>query len=141
VSRWRLTGTLVALLFIAGAAVATEHDFRTVVVLHVIKREALFFSSRTGRWTAVRLDSGEGVVKTGADGAVAVVLTSRRAIGFSALLGQVDEIAVILQEEGLEAFLVSGEVASVLTRRRALGFSAQAGRWAQIERFQPGASP
>ena len=97
-SRWRLPGTLVALLF----------------------------SGRTGTWTAVRLDSGERVVKTGADGAVAVVLTSRRALGFSALLGQVDEVSVP-EEEGLEAFQISGEVASVLTRRRALGFSAQAG--------------
>jgi hypothetical protein len=129
-----------ALLLIAGTAVAAEHDFRAIVLLHVIKREALFFSGRTGTWTAVRLDSGEQVVRSGADGAVAVVLTSRRAIGFSALLGRVDEVPVP-QEEGLEAFRVSGEVASVLTRRRALGFSAQAGRWAEVERFQLGAGP
>ncbi|MBI3003486.1 MAG: hypothetical protein HYY54_07715, partial [candidate division NC10 bacterium] len=64
----------------------------------------------------------------------------RRAIGFSALLAQVDEISVP-QEEGLEAFQIAGEVASVLTRRRALGFSARAGRWAAVERFQLGATP
>ncbi len=136
----RLTGALLVLLLAAGATGAAEQDLRTLVLLHVIKREALFFSGRTGTWTAVRLDSGERVVKTGADGAVAVVLTSRRAIGFSALLGQVDEI-VVPEEEGLDAFQVSGEVASVLTRRRALGFSAQAGRWAEVQRFQLGAGP
>ena len=79
-------------------------------------------------------------MKTGADGAVAVVLTSRRAIGFSALLGQADEVPVP-EEEGLEAFQISGEVASVLTRRRAFGFSARAGRWAEVQRFQLGATP
>ena len=138
--RRRLMGFLAGLLLVAGAAAAAEHDLRTLVLLHVIRREALFFSGPTGTWTAVRLDSGEQVVRSGADGAVAVVLTSRRAIGFSALLGRVDEVPVP-QEEGLEAFRVSGEVASVLTRRRALGFSAQAGRWAEFERFQLGASP
>ena len=139
-TRRRVTVSVAALVLVGGAAVAAEHDLRTLVLLHVIRREALFFSGRTGSWTAVRLDSGEQVVKTGADGAVAVVLTSRRAIGFSALLGQVDEVPVP-EEEGLEAFRVSGEVASVLTRRRALGFSAQAGRWAEVQRFQLGATP
>lgn len=131
---------LAALLLLVDLAPAAEQDLRTIVLLHVIKREALFFSGQTGTWTAVRLDSGEQVLRSGADGAVAVVLTSRRAIGFSALLGQVDEIS-LPQEEGLEAFRVSGEVATVLTRRRALGFSARGGRWAVVERFQLGATP
>ncbi len=139
-TRLRLSLPLAALLFVAGAAAAAEDDLRTLVLMHVIRREALFFSGRTGSWTAVRLDSGEQVVRTAADGAVAVVLTSRRAIGYSALLGQVDEVPVP-EEEGLEAFRVSGEVASVLTRRRALGFSARAGRWAEVQRFQLGATP
>lgn len=139
-TRLSLPAVLAALLLLAAIAPAAEHDLRTLVLLHVIRREALFFSGQTGTWTAVRLDSGEQILKSGADGAVAVVLTSRRAIGFSALLGNVDEVSVP-QEEGLEAFRVSGEVASVLTRRRALGFSAQAGRWAAVERFQLGATP
>lgn len=139
-NRQRLALTLAALPLLAGLAGAAEPDLRTLVLLHVIRREALFFSGQTGTWTAVRLDSGEQVLKSAADGAVAVVLTSRRAIGFSALLGQVDEISVP-QEEGLEAFQLAGEVASVLTRRRGLGFSARAGRWAVVERFQLGAAP
>lgn len=139
-TRQRLALTLAALPLLASLAPAAEPDLRTLVLMHVIRREALFFSGHTGTWTAVRLDSGEQVLKSAADGAVAVVLTSRRAIGFSALLGQVDEISVP-QEEGLEAFQIAGEVASVLTRRRALGFSARAGRWAPVERFQLGATP
>ena len=105
--------------------------------LYVIPREILFYSAQAGQWASVRLDPGERIFHRGADGNVAAVVTSKRAIGFSAALNTVHEIG-LPEEETLEAFKVDGNAATVLTRRRAIGFSAQMGKWTAIERFQLG---
>jgi|GEM_PF-744887 len=107
------------------------------VALHIIPREVLFFSAATGMWTSVRLDAGERVLQRGAGTNVAAVITNQRAIGFSALQNVTHEIR-LPDDETLETFKVEGNVATALTRRRALGFSAATGKWADIERFQPG---
>jgi hypothetical protein len=107
------------------------------VGLQVIPREILFYSAPAGVWTPVRLDAGERILQRGADGNVAAVVTNQRAIGFSAPLNVTHEVRV-LEDETLEAFTVEGNVATLLTKRRALGFSAASGRWADIQRFQPG---
>jgi len=107
------------------------------VALFVIPREALFFSVQGGTWTSVRLGAGERILERGADGNVAAVLTSERAIGFSALLNTTHEIRVTT-DEAPDQFKVEGNVASFLTKLRALGFSAETGKWAEVQRFQPG---
>ena len=100
-------------------------------------REILFFSAPSGEWTAVRLDAGERILQRGADGNVAAVVTSERAIGFSASLNVTHELGVT-EDEGLEAFKVEGNVATFLTRRRVFAFSAFTGKWSAIDRFQLG---
>lgn len=107
------------------------------VALHVVSREVLFFSAQAGVWTSVRLDAGERILQRGADTNVAAVITNQRAIGFSAVLNLTHEIRQP-DDETLESFKVEGNVATALTRRRALGFSAATGKWADVERFQPG---
>jgi hypothetical protein len=68
---------------------------------------------------------------------VAAVVTSQRAIGFSAALNIAQEVR-LPEEETLEAFKVEGNMANFVTRRRVYGFSAFTGRWAIIDRFQLG---
>ena len=117
-------------------AIAADETLRNVA-LYVMPREILFFSVRGGVWTSVRLDAGERILQRGADGNVAAVLTSLRAIAFSATLNATHEIRVT-DDETLENFKVEGNVVAMLTKRRAIGFSADTGRWADIERFQLG---
>jgi hypothetical protein len=107
------------------------------VALHIAPREVLFFTAQAGVWTSVRLDAGERILQRGADTNVAAVITNQRAIGFSAVLNLTHEIR-LPDDETLESFKVEGNVATALTRRRALGFSALTGKWADIDRFQPG---
>jgi hypothetical protein len=131
---------LIALLLEAEAALPQDlpvSDSLNAVALHVIPRELLFFSAVTGRWTSVRLDPGEHILQRGAHGSVAAVVTSQRAIGFSATLDSTHEISVSV-EEGVDNFKLEGYSATFLTRRRAFGFSAITGRWVEIPRFQLG---
>lgn len=107
------------------------------VALYVIAREVLFFSAQAGVWTSARLDAGERILQRAADGNTAAVLTSSRAIGFSAMLNATHETAVT-EDESLEVFKVEGNVATLLTRRRAIGFSAVTGKWTDLQRFQLG---
>jgi hypothetical protein len=130
----------VLILAIPGAgfirpAIAADETLRNVA-LYVIPREILFFSVQGGVWTSVRLDAGERILQRGADGNVAAVVTSLRAIGFSAVLNATHEIRVT-GDETLDQFKVEGNVATLLTSRRAIGFSADTGKWADIQRFQP----
>ena len=137
----RRTAQSVLILVILGGAcihpaIAADETLRNVA-LYVIPREILFFSVQGGVWTSVRLDAGERILQREADGNVAAVLTSQRAIGFSAVLNATHEIRVT-EDETLENFKVEGNVATLLTKRRAIGFSADTGKWADIQRFQPG---
>jgi hypothetical protein len=82
----------VLILAILGAAfihpaIAADETLRNVA-LYVVSREILFFSVPAGVWTSVRLDAGERILQRGADGNVAAVVTSLRAIGFSADTGK-----------------------------------------------------
>ena len=120
-----------------GRLNAKRNETLRNVALYVMPREILFFSVRGGVWTSVRLDAGERILQRGADGNVAAVLTSLRAIAFSATLNATHEIRVT-DDETLENFKVEGNVVAMLTKRRAIGFSADTGRWADIERFQLG---
>jgi hypothetical protein len=121
----------------SGPSPASAEEVPNNVALHVIPREVLFYSAQAGAWTSIRLDAGERVLQRGADTNVAAVITNQRAIGFSAVLSLTHEIR-LPEDETLEAFKVEGNVATVLTRRRALGYSAATGKWADVERFQPG---
>jgi hypothetical protein len=116
---------------------ALAQELPNNVALHIAPREVLFFSAQAGVWTSVRLDAGERILQRGADTNVAAVITNQRAIGFSAMLNLIHEIR-LPDDETLESFKVQGNVATALTRRRALGFSAVTGKWADVERFQPG---
>jgi hypothetical protein len=131
--------TLSTAIFLAflGPPSALADGVPNNVALHLIPREVLFYSAQAGVWTSVRLDAGERILQRGADTNVASVITNQRAIGFSALLNLTHEIR-LPDDETLETFKVEGNVATALTRRRALGFSAVTGKWAEIERFQPG---
>jgi hypothetical protein len=136
----RIARSLLILVILGGAsirpALAADETLRNVA-LYVIPREILFFSVQGGVWTSVRLDAGERILQRGADGNVAAILTSLRAIGFSAVLNVTHEISVT-DDETLENFKVEGNVVTLLTKRRAIGFSADTGKWADIQRFQPG---
>jgi hypothetical protein len=136
----RIARCVLILAILAGAfippAIAAGETPRDVA-LYVVSREILFFSAQAGVWTSVRLDAGERILQRGADGNVAAVLTSQRAIGFSAVLNAAHEIRVT-EDETLENFKVEGNLATLLTQRRAIGFSADTGKWANVERFQPG---
>jgi hypothetical protein len=136
----RIARSFLILVILGGAsirpALAADETLRNVA-LYVIPREILFFSVQGGVWTSVRLDAGERILQQGADGNVAAVLTSMRAIGFSAVLNVTHEIRVT-DDETLENFKAEGNVVTLLTKRRAIGFSADTGRWAGIDRFQPG---
>lgn len=116
---------------------APRAEGETDVLLHVIRREVLFFSGRSGTWTSVPLGSGEQVLQQKAGRTVAVVVTNERAIAFSAPLAAVDQV-VLPRDERVVAFTVEGHVASVLTGRRAYGFSSRFGRWTVQERLQLG---
>lgn len=111
--------------------------FPTNIGLFVVPREVLFYSAQAGAWTSIKLDAGERIFRRSADGNVAAVVTSIRAIGFSAPLNITDEIRVP-DDENVESFQVAGDIVTVLTKRRALGFSAMVGRWTPIDRFLPG---
>jgi hypothetical protein len=121
---------------VIAADIAADETLRNVA-LYVIPREILFFSAQGGSWISVRLDAGERILQQGMDGNVAAVITSVRVIRFSALLNITHEIRVT-DDETLEKFKIEGNVATLLTKRRAIGFSANTGKWADIERFQPG---
>ncbi|HSB82562.1 MAG TPA: hypothetical protein VLM91_27620 [Candidatus Methylomirabilis sp.] len=112
----------------------TNLSYSTSIGLFVVPREILFYSAQAGAWTSIKLDAGERVLRRASDGNVAAVVTSVRAIGFSAPLNVTDEIRVP-DDETLEAFQAAGDVVTVLTRRRALGFSAVVGKWTIIDRF------
>jgi hypothetical protein len=135
IARWILILAILEGAFI-HPAVAADETLRNVA-LYVIPREILFFSVQGGVWTSVRLDAGERILQRGADGNVAAVVTSLRAIGFSAVLNATHQIRVT-EDETLDQFKVEGNVATLLTKRRAIGFSADTGKWADIQRFQPG---
>ena len=120
-----------------GASLSMGAEGETDVLLHVIRREVLFFSGESGRWISVPLGSGEQVLQQKAGRTVAVVVTNERAIAFSALLTAVDQVA-LPRDERVVAFTVEGHVASVLTGRRAYGFSSRFGRWTVQERLQLG---
>lgn len=108
------------------------------VMLHVVTREALFFSAQSGTWTSVRLEAGERVLNQGTGDNVAVVVTDLRAVGFSSLLSVAADIPIRASgEDTVEAVVTSGNAASLLTRRHVYGFSAFTGRWAAQDRFQP----
>jgi hypothetical protein len=136
----RIARSVLILVILVGAytcpAIAADETLRNVA-LYVIPREILFFSVQGGVWTSVRMSPGERILQRGADGNVAAVVTSERAIGFSAVLNATHEIR-ITEDETLENFKVEGNVVTVLTKRRAIGFSADTGKWADIDRFQPG---
>ena len=112
-------------------------DGETDVILHVIRREVLFFSGESGTWTSVPLRSGEQVLRQRAGSTVAVVVTNERAIAFSARLSTMDQVA-LPRDEAVVSFTVEGHVGSVLTERRSYGFSSRVGRWTVQERFQLG---
>ena len=95
------------------------------------------FSAPFGVWTSIRLDAGERILQRGADGNVAVVVTSSRAVGFSGTLNTVDELR-LPQDETVEQFRVGGNLGTILTRQRVLGFSALTGRWQAMDRFYLG---
>ncbi|HWT82550.1 MAG TPA: hypothetical protein VN648_27510 [Candidatus Methylomirabilis sp.] len=137
---WQIARTVLILVLLGGSyattAIAAEETLRNVA-LYVIPREILFFSVQGGVWTSIRLSSGERLLQSGADGNVAAVVTSERAIGFSAVLNATHEIRVT-DDETLENFKVEGNVVTLLTKRRAIGFSADTGKWADVDRFQPG---
>lgn len=108
------------------------------VILHVVNREAVFFSAQSGTWTSVRLEAGERVLHRGTGDNVAVIVTDLRAVGFSSSLSVAVEVPIRAGgEDTVEAVVAAGNAASVLTRRHAYGFSAVTGRWAAQERFQP----
>ena len=108
------------------------------VILHLVAREALFFSAYSGVWISVRLELGERVLRRKASSNVALVVTNKRAVGFSGVLSNVAEVSLnIGSETDVEAVETEGNVASVLTNRKAYGFSAFTGRWAETDRFQP----
>lgn len=108
------------------------------VILHVVTREALFFSAQSGTWTSVRLEAGERVLQRGTGDNVALIVTDLRAVGFSSLLSVAVEMPIRAGgEDTVEAVVAVGNAASVLTRRHVYGFSAITGRWAAQERFQP----
>lgn len=128
-----------ASLAMAGGAGAAEAPRPEVnVILHVVPREVLFFSARSGTWTSVRLEAGERVLKQATGDNVALVVTDLRAVAFSSLLSVAAEIPIRAGgEDTVEAVVATGNAASVLSRRHAYGFSAFTGRWAAAERFQP----
>ncbi len=134
-----LPPVLAAALFLGcfGPTPAQAEGVPNNVALHIAPREILIFSAQGGVWISVRLDAGERILQRGADTNVAAVITNQRAVGFSALLNITHEIR-LPDDETLESFKVEGNVATALTRRRALGFSAATGKWADVERFQPG---
>ena len=123
----------------AGPARAAEgYRAEPNVILHVVAREALFFSAHSGTWTAVRLEAGERVAHRGTGENVALVVTDLRAVAFSGLLSLAAEVSIRAgSEDAVEAVVTVGNAASVLTRRHVYGFSAITGRWAVSERFQP----
>ena len=121
---------------VSPSAHSAEELLRNVGLV-VVPREILFYSADAGQWVSIRLDAGERILQRGADGNVAVVVTSQRAIGFSAPFAVAQEFALV-EEETLEAFKVEGNMATVVTRRRAYGFSALTGKWSAIDRFQLG---
>lgn len=131
----------VAPVFPVAAAESAEGgpilSFPSNIGLFVVPREILLYSAQAGAWTSIKLDAGERILRRGSDGNVAAVVTSLRAIGFSAPLNVADEIRVP-DDENLEAFQVAGDIVTVLTRRRALGFSAIVGKWTPIDRNLPG---
>ena len=43
---------------VRGAAAAEAPPLERNVILHVVPREALFFSAQSGVWTSVRLEAG-----------------------------------------------------------------------------------
>ena len=116
---------------------AQTAEIQSNVGLHLSFREILFFSAPMGQWIPVRLDPGEQVLQRGADGNVAAVVTSIRAIGFSGLLGETDEVR-LTDEDTLETLRVEGNIATLLTKRRALGFSAFTAKWVGVDRAFPG---
>ena len=135
-------GLAVAVCWLAGAkgpAQAAEgYRPEPNVILHVVAREALFFSAHSGTWTAVRLEAGERVLHRGTGENVALVVTDLRAVAFSGILSVAAEIPIRAgSEDTVEAVVTVGNAASVLTRRHVYGFSAITGRWAVTERFQP----
>ncbi len=136
----RIARSVLTLVILGGVfihpAMAADETLRNVA-LYVIPREILFFGVQGGVWTSVRLDAGERILQRGADGNVAAVVTSQRAIGFSAVLNATHEIRVT-DDETLENFKVEGNVVTMLTKRRAIGFSADTGKWADIDRYLPG---
>lgn len=137
---WRCT---CCFFFLAGLTVVVSPSAHSAeellrnVGLVLVPREILFYSADAGQWVSIRLDAGERVLQRGADGNVAVVVTSQRAIGFSAPFAVAQEFTLV-EEETLEAFKVEGNMATVVTRRRAYGFSALTGKWSAIDRFQLG---
>jgi len=133
---WKVACTVLILL-ILGEATAIADEMLRNVELYVVPREILFFSAQGGVWTSLRLSAGERILQRGADGNVAAVVTSERAIGFSALLNATHEIR-LTDDETLENFKAEGNVVTLLTKRRAIGFSADTGKWADVDRFQPG---
>jgi hypothetical protein len=132
-----LATTLVLAVSAVSARPAQPAEIQSNVGLHLSFREILFFSAPTGQWVPVRLDPGEQVLQRGADGNVAAVVTSLRAIGFSGPIGAMDEIR-LTDEDTLDTLRVEGNIATVLTKRRALGFSAFTAKWVGVDRAFPG---
>jgi hypothetical protein len=132
-----LTTALVLTVAVVSTRPAQPAEIQGNVGLHFSFREIFFFSAPTGQWIPVRLDPGEQVLQRGADGNVAAVVTSLRAIGFSGPLGVMDEIR-LTDEDTLDTLRVEGNIATVLTKRRALGFSAITARWVGVDRAFPG---
>jgi hypothetical protein len=67
------------------------------------------------------------------DGHVAVVVTSLRVLGFSALTSRWDEERLEVGES-MVSLTAEGNVGAVITNLRAFGFGAKSGRWT-VKRF------
>ena len=73
----------------------------------------------------------EQVLAADASGAVAVIVTDRRALGVSPFKGGFFE-AKLSVEERLEAVSATGNFATVRTSRRLLTFQAATGVWVEV---------
>ncbi len=90
------------------------------------------FSAPRNHWVKLKLHSDEEVLESKSGGNVAVVITSRRILGYSEIVDRWSQVRLHVDER-FHRVQASGNVATVETSLRVLGFSAMEGGWVVAE--------
>ncbi len=142
----RRTGAVLAGLVLLSIPLARaqldpeEVELDDVIAVELVDRDLLAFDLLSNASPSVRLELGETLVFSEAQGRVAVAITDRRVLAASPGSAGWREVRYRVHENGPTSAFMGTRVALIVSDKRALGFDGDGGLWIQAD-FGPNERP